>query len=202
MVIVAHPDDETLWAGGTILMHPETKWTIVVLCRKNDPDRSVRFNRALVLLRAQGRIGDLDDGPQQTPLSDSEVQETVLSLLSPGSVDLIVTHSTRGEYTRHRRHEETGRAVHSLWRTGRIAGRELWMFAYEDHEKRHRPEAITAADRVVKLPANVWKSKYDILTKTYGFGPSSFEAQTTPVVEAFWCFGSRKGTRPAGRRGA
>ena len=34
-VIVAHPDDETLWAGGTILMHPETKWTIIALCRKN-----------------------------------------------------------------------------------------------------------------------------------------------------------------------
>jgi len=24
-VIVAHPDDETLWAGGTIMMHPESK---------------------------------------------------------------------------------------------------------------------------------------------------------------------------------
>lgn len=22
-IIVAHPDDETLWAGGTILQHPE-----------------------------------------------------------------------------------------------------------------------------------------------------------------------------------
>ena len=25
-VIVAHPDDETLWAGGIILMYPEANW--------------------------------------------------------------------------------------------------------------------------------------------------------------------------------
>ena len=46
-VIVAHPDDETLWAGGTILSHPEWKWFIVSLCRGNDQDRSVRFITSL-----------------------------------------------------------------------------------------------------------------------------------------------------------
>jgi len=28
-VIVAHPDDETLWMGRTVLMHPECEWTII-----------------------------------------------------------------------------------------------------------------------------------------------------------------------------
>ena len=27
-VIVAHPDDETLWAGGTMLMHPDCQSTV------------------------------------------------------------------------------------------------------------------------------------------------------------------------------
>ena len=31
VVIVAHPDDETLWAGGTLLMHPDCRWTVVTL---------------------------------------------------------------------------------------------------------------------------------------------------------------------------
>ena len=43
-VIVAHPDDETLWAGGTILSHPSNKWFIICLCRASDTDRSVRFH--------------------------------------------------------------------------------------------------------------------------------------------------------------
>ena len=32
-VVVAHPDDETLWAGGTILSHPAWNWYILSLCR-------------------------------------------------------------------------------------------------------------------------------------------------------------------------
>jgi len=35
-IIVAHPDDETLWAGGTILNHPYWKFFITCLCRTND----------------------------------------------------------------------------------------------------------------------------------------------------------------------
>ena len=41
-VIVAHPDDETLWAGGTILSHPSWQWFIVCLCRGSDKDRGLR----------------------------------------------------------------------------------------------------------------------------------------------------------------
>lgn len=51
-VIVAHPDDETLWAGGTILMHPETQWTILTLCRRSDPDRSPKFDKAMNTIEA------------------------------------------------------------------------------------------------------------------------------------------------------
>ena len=46
-VIVAHPDDETLWAGGTILSHPANNWFVVSLCRASDKDRSTRFYNTL-----------------------------------------------------------------------------------------------------------------------------------------------------------
>jgi LmbE family N-acetylglucosaminyl deacetylase len=49
-VIVAHPDDETLWAGGTILSHPSWHWFIVCLCRGSDKDRAPRFLRTMQVL--------------------------------------------------------------------------------------------------------------------------------------------------------
>ena len=35
---------------------------------------------------------------------------------------------------------------------------------------------------------NVWQKKYSLITDTYGFEKESWEAQTTPKVEAFWQF--------------
>ena len=75
-VIVAHPDDETLWAGGTILNQPAWNWFIVTLCRANDADRAPRFFQALHTLGANGKMSDLDDGPEQKPLSENEIQKT------------------------------------------------------------------------------------------------------------------------------
>ena len=77
-VIVAHPDDETLWTGGVMLMHPETRWTVITLCRKSDPDRSAKFFRALECFRASGNMADLDDAPEQLPIAEHKVQDTIL----------------------------------------------------------------------------------------------------------------------------
>jgi len=187
-VIVAHPDDETLWAGGAILMHPESKWTVVTMCRGSDPDRAPRFSKALEALDAAGAMGDLDDGPEQTPLPSRDVQNAILELLPVGRFDLVITHGMWGEYTKHLRHEETGKAVLALWNSGRLPAKEVWRFAYEDGEGKYLPRAMQDADLRTKLTDEIWEKKRDIITGVYGFGPDSFEAKTTPREEAFWCF--------------
>jgi len=187
-VIVAHPDDETLWAGGTILMHPEAKWTIITLCRKSDQDRSPKFFRALEKLSATGAMGDLDDGPEQSPLAAREVQDNILELLPSDRFDLIITHGLWGEYARHLRHEETGKAVMNLWESERLFAKEIWRFAYEDGGGKYLPRPIQDADIYLGLPEEIWQRKYNIITGTYGFSADSFEARTTPRQEAFWRF--------------
>lgn len=189
-VIVAHPDDETLWAGGLMLMHPEAKWTVVAVCRKSDSERSAKFSSAMKEYNAEGYIGDLDDGPEQEPLDSGEVQRTITGLLPFDRFNVVVTHSTSGEYTRHLRHEETAQAVMRLWRAEKLSAERIWSFAYEDGGGNYLPRAEKGADLQIKLPEDIWQKKYDIITKIYGFGEDNFEAKTTPRQEAFWCFGA------------
>ncbi|OHB65539.1 MAG: GlcNAc-PI de-N-acetylase [Planctomycetes bacterium RBG_13_50_24] len=189
-VVVAHPDDEILWAGGTILMNPESEWTVVTLCRKSDPDRAPRFFRAIEVLNATGAMGDLDDGPEQNPLTSRSVQHEILQILPSNRFDLIITHGLNGEYTRHLRHEETAKAVMALWKSDRLFAGQIWRFAYEDGGRKYLPRAVEDADMHIRLPEEIWQRKYDIITDIYGFGTDSFEAGTTPREEAFWCFKS------------
>ncbi len=191
-VIVAHPDDETLWAGGTILLHPTWNWFVVCLSRSGDAERSANYSRTLNHLGVVGNMGDLDDGPEQNPLDIKEIELAILKQLPQKKYDLIITHNITGEYTRHLRHEEVGRAVIRLWQQDTISTKELWTFAYEDGGKKYLPKAITKASQFFVLPDNIWEHKYQIITENYGFDKESYEAVVTPKSEAFWQFTDKK----------
>lgn len=187
-IIVAHPDDEILWAGGTLINHPEWQCFVVCLCRKNDPDRAPRFYKVLDQINAQGVMADIDDGPEQAPLKQDEIQTTIKALLPSPHFDLVISHSPVGEYTRHRRHEEVSKAVIELWHSGQIDTSELWIFAYEDGGGKYLPKAIPSADLYFLLKIDTWQKKYELITTEYNFSKVSWEARTTPVAEAFWRF--------------
>lgn len=185
LIIVAHPDDETLWAGGTILDHFSWEWNIITLTRGSDKERAEKFNIVLNLLGAKGKMGDLDDGPEQIPLYIPDLKNVILSLLDERTFDVIITHHPRGEYTRHRRHEETSTAVIQLWREGELKTDELWLFAYEDGGRSYFPKAIKKGTARVELKENTWKQKYQLIRNIYGFREDSWEAKTTPKEESF-----------------
>ncbi|MDD2307045.1 MAG: PIG-L family deacetylase [Prolixibacteraceae bacterium] len=191
-LIVAHPDDETLWAGGTVLSHPEWDCFVVCLCRGSDTNRAPKFYKALKMLNAEGTMGDLDDGPEQMPLEEKILEGAILKLLPPQHFDLVITHDPKGEYTRHLRHEETGRSVKNLWGAGKISATELWTFAYEDGNREYYPIPVKSADVSQKLTKDIWQKKYEVITEIYGFATECWEARTTPAAEAF-----RKFTDPS-----
>ena len=187
-VIVAHPVDETLWAGGTILSHPSWNCFIISLCRGGDEERALKFNKAIKVLKSEGIMGNLDDGPNQNPLDEEEVEQAILDLLPKKHYDLIISHNPNGEYTRHLRHEEVSKAVINLWNNSKITADELRTFAYEDGHKKYHPRPVQNAAIYRTLTKRIWLRKYSILRETYGFEKDSWEIKTTPRNEAFWQF--------------
>jgi LmbE family N-acetylglucosaminyl deacetylase len=185
-VLVAHPDDETLWAGGTLLS--EATWDPFVwcACRAKDSDRAPKFHRVLEWLGACGAMADLDDSPEQPPLADQVVEEALLDSLPTHHFHRILTHSPLGEYTRHQRHEDVGRAVLGLWLRGTLSAAELWLFAYDDQGGSQLPRALENADIRFELSTEVWERKHRLITHEYGFAEASWEARATPRTEGFF----------------
>jgi LmbE family N-acetylglucosaminyl deacetylase len=186
-VLVAHPDDEVLWAGGLLLSRPPGSLFIATLCRGTDPDRAPRFWRSLACLHATGAMADLDDGPDQRPLADELVESTLLALLPPGRFDLVLTHGPEGEYTSHRRHREVARAVRRLIDRGALTTDRLWQFAYADQDGATLPQPQPGAELRVPLDAALFARKSALINQVYGFSGDSWESRATPRTEAFHC---------------
>ena len=190
-IIVAHPDDETLWAGGTVLSHPEWKWRIFTLTRRNDPERSAKFRNALSFYGASGEMGELYDGPEQEPFDPTELSQTIFDLLGEErSSDLLLTHGPEGEYTRHVHHEAVSRSVSEAWIEGRIDSEELWFFAYADDRGKRPPSPRVGAELFSLLP-EIWEKKQRVVEEIYGFNSDDWEARANQRTESFFIFKER-----------
>ena len=184
-MIVAHPDDETLWTGGTILKKHDWIWSIFSLTRLSDPDRSSRFRNALTFYGATGGLEDLNDEPGQRPVALSEIRRTVSGLIGDNNdFDLVITHGPQGEYTRHIRHEEVSAAVTEIWLDGKIQANEFWYFAYEDGGGSYLPRPIEGSINYT-LPPEIWRKKRKIIEDIYGFSSKSWEAKANQRIESF-----------------
>lgn len=91
-IVVAHPDDESLFFAGVPIRFPGD-WTIICCSiPRRDPIRQWQFFDACGVLGARGRVF-----PVQEPES-CDGQMTSLSEIDLSGFDVIVTHNAAGEY--------------------------------------------------------------------------------------------------------
>lgn len=98
VLVVAHPDDETLWCGGLLASTAEQiEWTVICCSTpRRDPIRVEKFAEACQLLGVRHRIVSAwEETPPPQPLTHLE---RFLSAQRLSAYDLLVTHGTEGEY--------------------------------------------------------------------------------------------------------
>ncbi|MBI2033828.1 MAG: PIG-L family deacetylase [Candidatus Liptonbacteria bacterium] len=185
LVIVAHPDDETIWMGGTILKWGNLSWTIFSLCRKDDSDRAPKFLHVSRFYGAKSIISDLEDeGLMNLSESIPHIKKRILKSLRGKSFDYLFTHGSNGEYG-HLRHKGVFEAVKELLKRRLVSAREIFTFAYELDEEKGIARPSGKPDFSLKLPLKIFRTKKNIIEKMYGFKKSSFEYASSGLVETF-----------------
>jgi hypothetical protein len=187
VVIVAHPDDEVIWAGGLILRQHNWDWTVFCLCRGDDTDRRPKFDAVCDLLGVTGVISDLNDGnPPAAITPDNDVCPRILDAVGQTPWDICLTHGNNGEYG-HLRHRQTHEAALGLLRNGLLDCGELWTFAYECESPSGRCRPADWADEEIELTQREWTEKRRIVRDVYGYPETGFEVMACIRTEAFSC---------------
>lgn len=128
LVVVAHPDDETMFCGGTITKL-KWDWTIVSAAHTLNSPRGQEFSNACKLLQAKPLMLGVKYGGKnsQIPISQTEVTQKLLSLLSIEDYDVILTHNGNGEF-RNKDHI----VIHKVIKN--FSNQHIWYFGFNEIE--------------------------------------------------------------------
>jgi len=173
LVIVAHPDDETIWMGGTLIKNKDWKVEIISLCRKKDLDRSIKFKKVCKVLNAKCYLLNIEDEKLKN-IKTKEITEKIKKISKNNKYDYIFTHGKNGEY-RHKRHIDINKAVIQMINNNQLKAKKVFFFSYQMKGSSCKPNLN--ADKIIKLNENILNMKRRLIKEVYLYTEDSFETK-------------------------
>ena len=183
LVVVAHPDDETIWMGCTIARNKKIAWTIFSLCRASDRDRAPKFKRVCEYYGAQSVIADLDDdGKLSLEDAKQEAKKIILERIDFSEFDYIFTHGANGEYG-HERHIAVHLAIDELIKARKIKPETVFYFNYVKNKKDYLEPSNNSI--INQLSEKELSEKKRIVAEMYGYSADGIDVGYCTNFEAF-----------------
>lgn len=161
LILTAHPDDETTFAGGLMLTYPQWQWHLACVTMQSE-FRQKEYEMAITVFRQKGvnivRSHVLGKKDEYTFLLEvfKDWQFSIKKLgLKP---DIVFTHNVMGEYG-HPHHMFINKIAHTLYKN-------VWDFVFPG-ETAVGPQVVKAHVNKIKLTEKILKTKNDILNTAY-----------------------------------
>ncbi len=156
LVVVAHPDDETIFFGATILSRPKENWTVICVTDGNaDGDHRRRKKQLARACKSLGvksfKMYDFPDKFGSRLDVDGLVERLSNEQKLFGDFDSIYTHGALGEYG-HRHHQDVCYACYQVF----------------SEKKIHTVSYNSLPEKSVVASKKIFAKKAEILTEIYG----------------------------------
>ncbi len=163
VIIAAHPDDETIFCGGTMLSYPSWNWNIICVTMQQNTPRPQEFDSAMKMYKSFGvniksylTLNKPDDNQDLSSADYEDWKETIRKVgLNP---DIVFTHNVMGEYG-HKHHIAISKMVLELFTN-------VWKFVYPG-DPSITPQPQKSLLNSVPLDQNLLNKKKEIYDTCY-----------------------------------